>query len=252
MKAIDPRPVRRVVPEHEKRCVWMTAGILSYRICSRNYDCTECLLDQAIRQQCGDAPRSGLEPIPPHEFLHRGHAWACVGSDGTIEIGIDDFARRLLGLVTWVDLPRIGTEVRQGRPAWKLSHGACEADVLSPVTGWVAAVNDSLREDPGRVARSPHDAGWVARIETKDFVRDVPNLLFGRPLEAFLCDETRRLERAIAGALGDDDQTEDAPRLNDGGKMPTDFLQGLPRGARERVLRTFLRREGEDHEGDPS
>jgi len=251
MSSPDHRPVRHVVPEHEKRCVWMTAGILSYRICARDYDCSKCLLDQALSMRCGPSVEGGMDPLPPLHFLHRGHAWLHISDDGEGVVGLDDFAQRLIGHVSWMDLPEPGDRLEQGKPAFRISHGSTETDVLAPATGRVTAVNESLRQNPAIVNRSPYDAGWVLRMTPENLAVDVPRLLFGRTVEAWVCDETRTLETEIARGFGLPEDDMDSVRINDGGEIPAEFLTGLPSEERDRIVNIFFARRPSGASPDP-
>jgi DNA-binding response OmpR family regulator len=46
------------IEEAMKPCVWMKLGVVSYRICTRNYDCLSCEFDQKMQEQmaAGEAP----------------------------------------------------------------------------------------------------------------------------------------------------------------------------------------------------
>ncbi len=53
---------RPILPPDELRCVWMSAGILSYQLCDRAFDCDHCALDQAMRPHF--APGAAAEGGP--------------------------------------------------------------------------------------------------------------------------------------------------------------------------------------------
>ena len=39
----------KIVPPGKKKCVWMEAGVVSYKLCDNNYDCPTCVYDQGMQ-----------------------------------------------------------------------------------------------------------------------------------------------------------------------------------------------------------
>ncbi len=75
--------------------------------------------------------------IPEGILFHQGHSWLRTEriADGSVTIGMDDFAQRMMGKVDAVELAGVGTMVRQGEPGWALKVGRKTINMLSPVTG---------------------------------------------------------------------------------------------------------------------
>ena len=80
---------------------------------------------------------------------------AVVEGPDLVRVGVDDFARKLVGRVEGVELPRVGDKVVQGEPAWVLQRGDRRASMLSPFSGEVVEVNPRVAEDPSVVQASP-------------------------------------------------------------------------------------------------
>ena len=97
---------------------------------------------------------AGLE-IQTDLAYHPGHAWAIEIGPGKFRVGVDDFARRLVGNIDRVDLPSIGEKVTQGKTAWVLHHGNMRAPILAPVTGEVVAINPRVRVSARMISSSP-------------------------------------------------------------------------------------------------
>ena len=96
------------------------------------------------------------------------HEWAAEEADGTVRVGITDFAQDALGDVVYVDLPDEGTEVRAGEPFGEVESTKSVSDLYSPVTGRVTGRNVSLAEDPELVNRDPYGEGWMIVIEPSE------------------------------------------------------------------------------------
>ena len=48
----------------EQRCVWMSAGILTYQLCDRGFDCANCPLDKAMRNMVKESEGGDMHRIP--------------------------------------------------------------------------------------------------------------------------------------------------------------------------------------------
>jgi hypothetical protein len=122
-----------VLPESSLPCVWMIAGLLTYRLCDRGYECERCPLDAAIRgvdlappaQGAGDAPvPSPAWGIRDDRRYHPAYGWVETLEDGRFRWGIDGLMARLLDRITSVVLPAPSTELQQGQIAcWLLDDG---------------------------------------------------------------------------------------------------------------------------------
>jgi glycine cleavage system H protein len=93
------------------------------------------------------------------------HEWALAEDDGTVRVGITDFAQDALGDVVYVDLPEEGAEVRAGEPFGEVESTKSVSDLYSPVTGRVLGRNGALAETPELVNRDPFGEGWMVVIE---------------------------------------------------------------------------------------
>ena len=103
--------------------------------------------------------------------------WARVMADGTVRIGITDYAQKMLKEIMFVDLPDVGSEVVQMQPFASAESSKALSDVYSPVSGTVKAVNDDVMGDPGIINRDPYDAGWLVAIVPSNLEEDLKSLL---------------------------------------------------------------------------
>mmetsp|Transcript_14112 Transcript_14112/g.42602 ORF Transcript_14112/g.42602 Transcript_14112/m.42602 type:complete len:165 (-) Transcript_14112:309-803(-) len=95
------------------------------------------------------------------------HEWAQVDGDNAT-VGISDFAQLQLGDVVYVELPEVGTEVKQGEVFGVVESVKAASDVYSPVSGEVTEVNSSLVDDSSLVNESPYDDGWFMKVKVTD------------------------------------------------------------------------------------
>ena len=127
------------LPASAKSCRHAFTGELPGRTCSRAFDCKGCekhveLL--ALAPASASSDESGLD-IPNDRLYHRGHAWLKPLDDGTVAVGLDDLASRLVGKPDALELPTLGSRVDENGPALRLRAGGARVRVASPVTGEV-------------------------------------------------------------------------------------------------------------------
>ncbi|MBI4552927.1 MAG: glycine cleavage system protein GcvH [Candidatus Latescibacteria bacterium] len=91
------------------------------------------------------------------------HEW--VRLDGDIAtVGITDYAQEQLGDIVFVELPAAGTPVESMRIFGAVEAVKTVADLFSPVTGAVIAVNEQLEAHPEYVNTDPYETGWMIKI----------------------------------------------------------------------------------------
>ena len=101
----------------------------------------------------------------PENFRYtKEHEWvAAVGDAGTI--GITDHAQQELGDIVYVDLPKVGTHIEQGKSLGSVESVKAVSDVYSPVSGEVTEINQTLAEKPEILNSDPHGAAWLVKIK---------------------------------------------------------------------------------------
>jgi glycine cleavage system H protein len=101
----------------------------------------------------------------PENFRYtKEHEWvAAVGDAGTI--GITDHAQQELGDIVYVDLPKVGAHIEQGKSLGSVESVKAVSDVYSPVSGEVTEINQTLAEKPETLNSDPHGAAWLVKIK---------------------------------------------------------------------------------------
>jgi len=110
-------------------------------------------------------------------YYTREHEWAQIASDGSILVGVTDFAQKRLHEVVFVDLPQVGSTVDKGGLLGTVESVKAVAEVFSPVGGEVIQVNDILAKSPELVNQNPYGNGWIARIRPRNLQADLVQLL---------------------------------------------------------------------------
>ena len=101
----------------------------------------------------------------PAELIYAAsHEWAKVEGEEAV-IGITVFAQESLGDITYVELPAVGDTVTAGKEFGSIESVKAASDLVSPVSGEVVAVNESLIDAPEVVNQSPYGDGWMLRVK---------------------------------------------------------------------------------------
>ena len=94
------------------------------------------------------------------------HEWARIEGK-VITVGITDHAQSALGDIVYVDLPKVGRELKKGETFGVVESIKAVSDLYSPVTGKVIEANASLPGDPSQINRDPHGQ-WMVKVEVTD------------------------------------------------------------------------------------
>jgi len=90
------------------------------------------------------------------------------GADGSVRVGITDYAQDALGDIVYVSLPEVGTDLEEGSAVGELESTKSVSDVYAPLAGSVVARNDALDATPELVNSDPYGEGWLFEIVPSD------------------------------------------------------------------------------------
>lgn len=114
--------------------------------------------------------------IPADCLYTKEHEWVKLSDDVAL-VGITEFAQGELGDVVFVQLPAVGTKVAQGDSFGTIEAVKAVADLYSPVSGEVVAVNSELDGTPEVINRDPYGNGWIVKIKPSNFDKEKASLL---------------------------------------------------------------------------
>ncbi len=95
------------------------------------------------------------------------HEWIQDNGDGTVLIGITDFAQQQLGDLVFVELPEVGDEITKGEEISVIESVKAASDLYAPVDGTVVEVNESLDDEPELINEDAM-ANWILKVELAD------------------------------------------------------------------------------------
>ncbi len=112
-----------------------------------------------------------MEHIPEGLKYTENHEWVSKDRNKNIAtIGITNYAQEQLGEMVVVELPEIGLKVTAGDEVCVLESVKAAADVFSPLSGVILAIDEDLDEAPGLLNSDPYPDGWLYKIEIQDIV----------------------------------------------------------------------------------
>ncbi len=145
--------------------------------------------------------------VPENLRYHPGHTWALSESPNLVRVGMDDFASKLIGKVERIVLPQRGQWIRQGQKMATIYRDGVAVDMISPIEGSVADVNDSVSADPKLSQSDPYGEGWLVTVQSPDAKTNFRNLLAGTLARWWTEESAGRLQKKmpmLAGALAQD------------------------------------------------
>jgi glycine cleavage system H protein len=108
------------------------------------------------------------KPNPTDRKYSEEHEWVFDNKDGTITIGITDYAQEQLTDIVFVELPDVGKTVKQFEPMAVVESVKSVSDIYAPISGAVLDVNRELEEEPELVNKDPFGKGWIAKMHMDD------------------------------------------------------------------------------------
>lgn len=119
----------------------------------------------------------GTTSVIPEQLRYTAeHEWISEPVDAVVRVGITDYAQSALGDIVFVQLPEVGTKVTAGDIIGEVESTKSVSDIFAPLSGTVAARNETLTDAPETLNSSPYEDGWMFDIECDD-VADTSGLL---------------------------------------------------------------------------
>jgi glycine cleavage system H protein len=188
----DKRNGFRVIPEGDKRCVWMELGVVSYKICDRDFDCDHCPLNEGLagtdnnhhkerlrilkeshRFQIPVFSRLARYKVEEYRYFHPNHIWILADTLYRVTIGIDGILAAVLGSINKVSFPTLGKTVKRGENCCKFHQKKKTFSIKSPVSGQIVGINEVLIGYPDKVILDSMGGGWLMAIKPSDLEEDL-------------------------------------------------------------------------------
>jgi glycine cleavage system H protein len=104
---------------------------------------------------------------PDDLMYHEEHDWARIeGEKATF--GITWYAQDALGEVVFFDAPQAGATVSKGQSYAEIESVKAVSDVIAPLSGEIAEVNQDISGNPETVNEDPYGEGWLVKVKLSD------------------------------------------------------------------------------------
>jgi CheY-like chemotaxis protein len=152
----------------------------------------------------GESDRSsgGEFSIPGGVLVSTGHTWVSLAEDGAAKVGLDDFARKLLGRVDSIDLPSAGMNVKAGQPLFSVNQGHRRAQFYAPLSGEVVKTNDNMKKDCAVLEETSYGQNWICVIDGNNLDAELTQLKIGRAAVALFQEDIDRFQAFVQKTTG--------------------------------------------------
>ena len=245
----------RSARDEEPPCIWAEAGVLSYRLCDRHYECEGCPLFRALSGGQGAAVENarpaepGPAPVPEGPWAapvaaylsrllagcalrldrayNRWHWWLEDSRSPGLTVGLEEHALRVLAPIENIVVPRLGARLQRSDVcAWVL-RGHRAVPLPSPVGGTVEEVNRSYTDAIRVWGQLPGGDEWLMRIAPDEALDAVPDLYRGEAALVWHLKNLQWLRQVLREAVEARGTREVGATLNDGGEPALDLERVL-------------------------
>ncbi len=127
-----------------------------------------------------------MSDIPADLRYTAEHEWVRLTGDGTVRVGITDFAQSSLGDVVYVQLPEVGAQMAAGDSFGEVESTKSVSDLYAPLSGTVKAINTELEGNPQLINSDPYGEGWLLELQADGVEDGLGSLLDAEAYRAVL------------------------------------------------------------------
>lgn len=262
------------------RCIWMQAGVISYKLCSLDFRCEDCELDRVLRGRnshlangetdlrfpevksmafeeiIGEASLFHLYDYAlirvvyncfsnvsysPEVRYSPDHLWVFNITDDTVRIGLDDFIGRCLDPVEHIVFQAIGDRIRERETVCWLFFEDWNIRLSSPVAGRIRAINSlALQQDPKLIQKDCFRRGWLFELEPESDSFSRPLVEDTANLRQWYNRNLLEIFRNVAGLFEKAVATQGVT-MSDGGRVVTCLRKVMGRYNYIRLVKRLLK-----------
>jgi glycine cleavage system H protein len=181
-------------PEKNQKCIWMSAGIVNYKLCNCEFQCENCAFDKVmllqddLKKPVGVTCPEGIQTetdnvtralinrylisflagfnIHLERFYHPSHFWYKIESDNTIAVGVNRIFLKILEPFQYLELPHIEEEYQKNQIISTVYREENEIPLKIAVAGKIMRVNEEAFKDG--VQSNSDDDSYYFKMEVKD------------------------------------------------------------------------------------
>ena len=206
----------------QDRCIWMTAGVVSYKLCPFRYDCEHCEFDKVMQHQLKERglPKRDIDPkkrapvlskthaedpfftfsvdeLPEECYFHLTHVWSRPREDDTWDMGIDQ-------LLSYILPPPIGFEVFadkkklvQNEVLGRIITTGGSVFLITPLSGAFIRLNPEISKRPQLMQEDPLGKGWLVQFQWSQNRSELKKFYTGAEARRFLREEACHLRHVL-------------------------------------------------------
>lgn len=234
------------------QCVWMWAGLLTYRLCNRGYRCSGCPAEALFRPDATSAPGTAPESSRAHgsvldqrvpaggdRFHDPQHLWLRVLPAGAAQIGLDPVAASLLRPARGLDLlPDPGASLRAGQVIARAHFPDGTIEFASPVDGDVVRVHRPAAGRRASMLRHPYTRAWIMVMSVPRLEQQLARLSFGRAAGLGNVREWSGIQEECLGLVAG--SPAGRPVLPDGGELDLERLAVRAKAGYPALVRRWI------------
>lgn len=135
--------------------------------------------------------------IPGGVFIAPGHCWVSINPDGKVHVGIDDFAKKIIGKINSIELPNLGMEVKKGQHLFTIKQGTHSIPFNAPVSGKVDYLNKALLDDVDRLETNAYGKNYFCIIDGEKLDEELSDLRIGQSAVEYFNEEIVKLHNFV-------------------------------------------------------
>lgn len=180
---------------------------------------------------------TGEFAIPGGVFIAKNHTWFSITQAGITKIGIDDFAKKLIGRIDAVELPNLGMELKAGQPLFTIKQGNRSVTFTSPVTGKVSQVNTLLKDNPSALDVTPYEKNWVCALDTENIDDEIKGMNIGKSAVSFYQEDIEKFRNLVKDLIKS--EKKEGEYIEEG-QIYIGHLEKLTNGNWQRIIAEFF------------
>ena len=147
--------------------------------------------------------------IPGGVFIAKNHTWVSMNQEGIAKVGIDDFAQKLIGKITSLELPNLGMNVKAGQPLFTIKQGNRSVTFTSPVSGKVSQINTLLKDNLEALDVTPYERNWVCALDAENLDNEIKEMKIGKSAVAFFQEDIEKFKTFFMDLLKSEKKSDE-------------------------------------------
>jgi len=245
-----------LMPEPDMKCVWMTSGIISYKLCSLNYFCEDCTFNRVMHNETSpNKQRKSIDGVRVSElstagqsatpldgalFYHENHCWVKVITTDEVVIGLNGLLAGLIYGIKTVVLPKVGDLVYRNQVFAHVLQEKHIVPLIMPVSGVITAVNGCLENSPELLLTDFRKKGWLVTVKSDNLENELRTLFFGSKAQEWYQARDRVVREAI-NAHNNENCGNIGTIMQDGGELVNNISEILTSDQYNKIIEELSR-----------